>query len=327
MTWYVQYTFTATAFICMFNVQVHIDKESEGGPSSADPVKLAWRRGEPAPETMAMYSGTAVVRGSTAYFSVVRSVYSYTVSMDKWTKLPRRTYQLFSLAIVKDKLTTIGGVTGNDATNSLFSLSGSSWKEVLPPMPTKRCRPAAASTPIHLVVAGGARGLISGDLSTVEVLSQETLQWSTASSLPVDVPYPQLTLCGGSFYLLNNVNSLYSCSVEDLLKSCKPATNNSDGGSVWTELTAVPVGCSSSLATLRGRVLAIGGEDDLFGNNPTGAIHCYNVTTNSWSVIGEMPTPRSEVLAAVLPSNDLVVVGGALSEIEDCSIVDIGSCL
>ena len=212
---------------------------------------------------------------------------------------------------------------GTAATNSLFSLSGSSWKEVFPPMPTKRCYTAAASTHTHLVVVGGKRKVYSRDLSMVEVLSQETLQWSTASSLPINVSSPQLTLCGESFYLLND-NSLYSCSVEDLLKSCKPATNSSDGGSAWTELALVPVRYSSLVLTLRGCVLAIGGTDD---GNPTGAIHCYNVTTNSWSVIGEMPTPRFLVLAVVLPSNDLVVVGGILSVRENCYITDIGSCL
>ena len=177
------------------------------------------------------------------------------------------------------------------------------------------------------MVAGGRREYLSGYLSTVEVLSQETLQWCTASSLPVEISsYPQLTLCGGSFNLLN-WNSLYSCSVEDLLKSCKPATNSSDGGSVWTELATVPIRYHSSLATLRGRVLAIGGTDDIYGRNPTGSIHCYNVTTNSWSVTGEMPTPRSRVLAAVL-SNDLVVVGGNLSKgSSGSSVLDIGSCL
>ena len=308
----------------MFNVQVHIDKESEGGPSSANPVKLSWRRGEPTPKTIRQLIGTVVVHEGAAYFTVYRSVYSYTVSVDKWTKLPECKFKFFGLAVVKGKLTTIGGIMGNYKSNSLLCLSESSWKEVLPPMPTKRFRPAAASTPTHLVVAGGRREYISGYLSMVEVLSQETLQWSTASSLPVGVPLPQLTLCGGSFYLLNG-NSLYSCSVEDLLKSCKPATNSSDGGSVWTELAAVPVKYRSSLATLRGCLLAIGGADDMYGFRPTGAIHCYNVTTNSWSVIGEMPTPRSDVLTAVFPSNYLVVVGSERSDLE--SITEIGSCL
>ena len=56
-------------------------------------------------------------------------------------------------------------------------------------------------------------------------------------------------------------------------------------------------------------MLAIGGENDDW--NPTGAIHCYDVATNSWSVISEMPTPRQRVLNAVLPSNELMVVGGS----------------
>ena len=117
---------TATTFICMFNVQVHIDKESEGGPSSADPVKLAWRQGGPAPKHMTQSSGTVVVHERTAYFSCEKSVYSYTVSVDKWTKQPEYKFRLFGLAVVKGKLTTIEGIIGYDATtNSLFSLSGS----------------------------------------------------------------------------------------------------------------------------------------------------------------------------------------------------------
>ena len=306
----------------MFNVQVHTDKESEEGQSS---VKLTWRQGQPPPKEMSQFLGTAVVHGSSAYFSRrTGRVYSYTVSGDKWKKLPKCKYQQFGLAVVKEKLTTIGGNIRGElgSTNSLFSLSGSSWKEVFPPMPTERCHVAAASTPTHLVVAGGQKRFFSEFLATVEVLSQETLKWSTARSLPRDVTrlFPQLTLCRGSFYL-SHCNDLYSCSVEDLLESCKPATNSSDGGCVWTELAAIPVSQYSNLVTLRGCVLAIGGED----GNRTGAIHCYNVATNSWSVISEMPTPRIHALAAVLPSNDLVVVGGKFTPRKDCHATDIGN--
>jgi hypothetical protein len=148
--------------------------------------------------------------------------------------------------------------------------------------------------------------MVGSSLATVEVLNTETLQWSIASSLPETAKVPKIMTRGGCLYLSDYNNNVFSCSVEDLLKS-------SEGGSVWTKLASVPTQPRSSLATLRGHVLAFGGADGVIGNNPTGSIHCYDVTADSWNVIGEMPTPRSYVLTAVLPSNELVVVGGESS--------------
>lgn len=181
-----------------------------------------------------------MVHRNMAYFSQGRNVHSYTVSEDKWTELPKCKYGSFALAVVKDKLTSVGGEYIFTFTNSLCSFSGISWEELLPLMQTKRTCPAAVTTPTHLVVAGGSEGLAKF-LSTVEVLHLEALQWSTASSLPVDIPLPQMTLCKGFFYL-SHQDSLFSCSVEDLLKSCKPAVSTSSGndGSVWTELVTMP---------------------------------------------------------------------------------------
>ena len=245
-----------------------------------------------------------MVHGSTAYFSTFNKVYSYTVPENKWTKLPPWKRVDFAMAVINDALTTIGGLDHKCATtNNLFSLSGSSWEEVLPPMPTKREIPAAANTLTHLVVAGGSKSFAGKEpVATVEVLNTDTLQWFTASSLPQVLPSPQMTTCGGCIYLASSDNKVFSCSVEDLIKSA-----NSSDCSVWTRLASIPASRMSTLATRKGRVLAIGGEDD---GNPTGAIHCYDVTTNSWSVISKMPTPRCDVMTAVLPSNELVVVGG-----------------
>ena len=279
------------------------------------PMKLTWRGGQSPPEWMGSINGAAVVHGSTAYFSSGRIVYSYRLSESKWTKLPQCKYDDFTMAVINDALTTIGG--GNQqvaATNTLLSLCRSSWKEVLPPMPTKRRLPAAANTPTHLVVAGET---LSGGIATVEILNTETLQWSTASSLPEAVLFPQMTTCGGCLYIADDKGSIFSCSMEDLLES----TNSSDGGSVWTRLASIPVEEDSTLATLRGHVLAVGGH---ISGTATGDIHCYDVATDSWSVIGEMPTPRFRVLTAVLPSNELVVVGGCILGHYRCSITEIG---
>ena len=303
---------------------------------STGPVKLTWRRARPAPQRMngaavvhrvrpalVEMSGAAVVHRNTAYFSQGSRVYSYTLSQDKWTRLKQCKYRNFSMAVVNNKLTTIGGQHGGTATNILLCLLRSSsemkWGKILPPMPTPRRWSAAVTTPTHLIVAGGDRrlGVIGDALSVVETLDTNTLQWSSVSSSPKALGAPNMTLCNGQLYLSQD-SKIFSCSVEELLKSCKPASTNSSG-SMWIKLTDIPVRFYASLTTLRGQVLAIGG-DHQYGGRPTGAIHQYNRSTNSWSVIGEMPTPRACPLVAVLPSHELIVVGGS-----GCTVTEIAS--
>ena len=76
---------------------------------------------------------------------------------------------------------------------------------------------------------------------------------------------------------------------------------------VWHQLADTPVTFSSWVA-LHGKLLAVGGKDS--DDKQTTAIHMYNTTTNSWEVISHMATPRHQCLVAVLPHNELMVVGG-----------------
>ncbi len=273
-----------------------------------------WRRGEPTPARFTSGYGTATVHGNTAYFSCTHDIYLYTVLNNEWTKLAQCECQHFSMVVIDGKLTTIGGRKGCDMeTNVLLSLIpgrlfGNSWKEVFPPMPTKRAEPAAITTHTHLVVAGGNEGFLS-DRDTVEVLDTTTQQWFTADSLPLPASFPQMTLCGGHIYLSNH-DTVFSCSVEELLKSCKPIpTSSSDGVSMWTRLVRIPEQYAS-LVTVSDRVLAIGGSEDVHGDHPTASIHGFDRATNSWSVIGQLPTPLRRVLTVVLPTNEVIVVGG-----------------
>ena len=252
------------------------------------------------PEEMKLSSGTAVtvVHGNTAYFSSGLNLYSYAVREDKWTKLPDCKYCFSALAVVRGELTAIGGQDrrGGAVTNALLCFrsyswilfTNQSWIEDLPPMPTKRTIPAAATTSTHLVVAGGKTKLNSSlGLGTVEVLDMKTLQWSTASSSPKSSYKVQLVTCGGYFYLsLGFTNQVFTCSVNNLLQ---PRDDESrDDNSVWTELSKPSD--EFSLGTLRGRLLVIGGVGD--NKLMSDTIHCYDVDTKSWSVIGRMATPR-----------------------------------
>ena len=144
-------------------------------------------------------------------------------------------------------------------------------------------------------------------LSKVEVLNTENLQWWTASSTPEVLHFPREILCNGSLYISSDDGIVYSCSVESLLQSSDKSTSitSRNVDSVWNRLANINE--DSTLATLGGHVLVIGGK---CGDEPSGAVQRYNRDTNSWNVISEMPTPRYNVLAAVLPTNELMVVGG-----------------
>jgi len=183
-------------------------------------------------------------------------------------------------------------------------------------MLTKRLRPAAINVPTHLIVAGGRKYFFENPLAAVEVFDTENQQWFKSSSLPQTIGVPQMVSCDDRLYICANNSTIFSCSVEDLLKSCKPtSTKSSDGGSVWTRLADVPVNYDYCILTLKERVLAIGGSGDIFNKHPVRDIHGYDVVTNSWSVIGEMPKPGSNILAAVLSRNELVSVVSGKSEL------------
>ena len=65
---------------------------------------------------------------------------------------------------------------------TLLSLTDK-WTRQFPPMPTKRRLTAVVCSGKSLIVAGGL-GEEDKNLSIVEVMDTEILQWSTASSLP-----------------------------------------------------------------------------------------------------------------------------------------------
>ena len=252
----------------------------KGQSARKRPLCLHWRKCGRAPRIMSRPS--CVVDGNMAYFSNCNSndVYSYDSEKQKWSSLPQSPHSYCSLAVVSGLLTAIGGsgMLGTNATNQLFSLTGEGkWVERFPPMPTKRYGTAAVCSGKSLVVAGGG-GEYHYPLQTVEVMGTETLQWSTASSLPFALRYASATICQDRIYLLgydlsNEPRSVLACSVADLLQSCRPQSLGARLETltlqeVWHRVDDLPIH-ASSCATLCGQLLAVGGRDDSFENYTT----------------------------------------------------------
>ena len=307
-------------------------------------IMLRWREGEKALCKMCRYCD-AVIDNSIVYCGNHgdHNIYAYHIPSSNWSTIPDCPHRdAFAIVVIDGVLTTVGGY-GHDAksTNKLFSLTGDGspkkWTEKFPPMPTKRNSVAALCTGTALIVAGGCKKDYFQKLKIVEVMNTETQQWHTAADLPIPLAESSLILCGDLVYLLGGVKkrydgtySVYSCLLNSLLLSDGSTSlrgrlvstlTRSNRGSIWNRVADLPVVLSTGV-TLHGQLLAIGGSNS--DNKPTTAVHMYQPTDNSWKVISHMTSPRYWCLAAVLPDNQLVVVGGGTTDNNTCDSVEFG---
>ena len=209
-------------------------------------------------------------------------------------------------------------------------------------MPTKRYCVSALCTGTALIVVGGdGHGRKDKALKAVEVLNIETCEWHIAADLPQPLSSSSIALCGDLVYLLGGgdkhkarTNSVYCCSLTSLFFSTGSTLLRKrfvhvatvtlirfSKDNPWNRIADLPVKCSTAVS-LHGRLLAIGGVDS--EDKPTSDVYMYQSTTNSWEIISHMTTPRYYCLLAILPDNQLMVVGGWTTDDKVCDSVEFG---
>ena len=322
--------------------EVEANRNKSGDAS----MMLRWRVGGSAPVALCRWSD-AVVTDSTVYFKNGYSseVYAYDSVHNKWCQIVDCHCQGCCLVMVNGMLTTVGGWN----TNQLFSLvSGKDsdlcvgpdspgdddthWVELFPPMPTKRCWTTCLSSESVLIVAGGEGSTEEEKaLATVELMDTNSLQWSTAASLPSGLKLASATACNGRVYLLGGKTSsgtsstaAFVCSLADLLQSShsqlpspdsEGTTETSDipkqidDDDVWNIMANLPL-VDCTCVSLSGQLLAIGGRSLGEDGSCSTAVNLYNVGTDTWEEISNMSIGRSSCFAAVVPDGQLMVVGG-----------------
>ena len=280
------------------------------------------------PETLVLPQ--SIVIGGAVFVAAYNShdVLRYETRSGQWSVLPSCPVKCFGLGQLSGKLVTVGGGDGRGAAvNHVYTYvqETQQWEKSIPPMPTLRAWPTVTTYNSSNAVCGG----MGGD-RVVEVFNSEAAQWHTAAPLPVACEYMQLTIINDTCYLggggaLSSTRSIMCASLPSLFQSSSPHEQQTSAQqqSVWTVLPDMPL-YRSALANMGGTLLALGGCESSH-SPPSDAIHAYSAITKAWVKIASLPQACHSATAELLPSGEVMLIGGRDSKNEWSKAVYIGT--
>ena len=205
----------------------------------------------------------------------ISPVLVYSTNEHKWSTLPEQQHGA-AIAVVNNHVTFIRGleVSTGKVTNTLSTWyeEEGQWKQVLPPMPTGRTRPAVICHANFLLVTGGLAEDGSTVLNTTDVLDLTTMKWSTPEGLNLPIPLwrHHLALCGEYLYLVGGAtvypwqspeddnSQAWRAKWSDVKQTAAPQHFKPQRG-MWTQIADPPtmrptvLSCGGTLYTVGGR--------------------------------------------------------------------------
>ena len=259
-----------------------------------------------------MRRGYAAADHNYAYFTIrPNEVYRYTISTDEWLRLPTRTHSSSALVIIDNELTAVGGFSGGNRTNKLFTFRPRRWVEEYPPMSIARrsaaCVGISNDHHMYIMVIGGYGE--GGWTTAVELFNTHSRRWSTLTSLPKPLSFPSAVVCGDLVYVVGKGNCAYSYLLSALPDSTRP--DKSLQPLIWTPLPHLPL-YDSTPAILAGQLVCVGGTQGA-GRGARRDDSIHQLVDGQWVKIGSLSSARDRCLV-VTPSPDRMLVMGGVTE-------------
>ena len=223
-------------------------------------------------------------------------LYSFRPGVESIWKITDSPTYWYALTMYESQLLLVGGYeySSGEITNKIFTLRNGQFVEILPPMREKRQSPSVVSSGPVLIIAGGMNTEL--ELSSVEVLRDGL--WTIAPSIPSEGCNMVSTLHGDQWYLVQANGNVYRASLESLVFE--------SGQSPWELLPDIP-NRDSAVVFFGGHLLSIGGEGNFSATSEISAL-CSRYQV--WKHVADLPVALSYPSAAVLPSGELIVLGG-----------------
>ena len=245
----------------------------------------------------------------------LNDIHQYSINEKEWSTLPRPMVDDFGLGQLSGKLITVGGRENETAVGNVYQFNEESqqWEESpIPPMPTPRTIPYVITHQSNVAACGGLIDEEEEEYSAaVEVFMSSTSQWHRAAPLPIPCGVTRCTVIQDTCYLGAMVTSdekLQQSVFSSRLFQTLPCDQQPSALQNWTSLPDQPY-LGGALANMGGALLAIGGAEEQNEDLKT-TVHAYCPSTSSWVQVGTTPLPCAFSAAQLLPSGQLMLIGG-----------------
>ena len=250
--------------------------------------------------------------GGGAY--ICDDVLEYHPGSGEWSELPTPVWE-FAMASLNGQLVLVGG-GGKGKILRVWEGARGGWAQPYPAVPSGRSSSAAVGYLHYLIVV--ACGDKNGGVDTVEVLDGSSHRWYSAQPVPMGVSVMSSVVIGDHWYLSSFIwndgkSHIFTAHLPTLVSSAVSAART-NSASIWQELPTPPVDDPTLLA-LQNHLLLVGGE------GLEHDLHHYDPLAKKYSQCGQLPVGRRGPSFAVLPSGELMVVGG---EVKDGDVPGIG---
>jgi N-acetylneuraminic acid mutarotase len=283
--------------------------------SSAEALKLAPRRPQPAPDwrslpdapTARLMTASTVLDGQIwiaggmlGHAETLDTVESYDPKTGAWDTKPPLPIPLHhaTAATYRGEIVVIGGASDNlaDASNKVFAFRDGKWTE-LPNLQHARAAAAAAVVNDKLVVVGGQND--KQLVAQTEVF--DGTSWTQAADLPTPREHLAAVSDGVYVYTIGGRN-LSADENSAAFQRFDPESGN------WEKLANMPTPRGSyGAAFIDGRIVAVGGEEP---TRVLATVEMYDISTGKWTTLAPINTPvHGQVVAAA--NSAVYVIGGA----------------
>jgi len=177
---------------------------------------------------------------------------------------------------------------------------------------------------MSVVLAAGGRDDGNRELTTVEVFDvRDEDQWLSVTQLPVSCGLTTSAILHNNWYVITDSKQAMFAFLPELCTQTVSVSAATKTPARWQRLPDTPLGATTAIA-LRGWLLTVGGRHD---NTASTAIHLYHPETNTWTEVGNLPTPRYYCSATVLASGELLLSGGQDQQDKLTTLIDIATIL